>query len=81
MLLKSVFTSLYSKLFIAQTIFDIHNLNTFDKFKTRVYVYMRVSQFSHSDMYDTLQPHGLQHAELPCPSPTPRVYTDSCPLS
>ena len=29
----------------------------------------------------TLQPHGLQHAGPPCPSPTPRVYSDSCPLS
>ena len=29
----------------------------------------------------TLWPHGLQHARLPCPSPTPRVYSNSCPLS
>ena len=29
----------------------------------------------------TLRPHGLQHARLPCPSPTPRVYPNSCPLS
>ena len=29
----------------------------------------------------TLQPHGLQHARPPCPSPTPRVYSNSCPLS
>ena len=29
----------------------------------------------------TLWPHGLQHARPPCPSPTPGVYTDSCPLS
>ena len=29
----------------------------------------------------TLRPHGLQHARPPCPSPTPRVYSDSCPLS
>ena len=28
----------------------------------------------------TLLPHGLQHARLPCPSPTPRVYSNSCPL-
>ena len=32
-------------------------------------------------MSDSLQPHGLQHTRLPCPSPTPRVYSDSCPLS
>jgi len=37
--------------------------------------------FSHSVMSDSLQPHGLQHARLPCPSPTPRVYPNSCPLS
>ena len=29
----------------------------------------------------TLQPHGLQHARPPCPSPAPGVYSNSCPLS
>ena len=38
-------------------------------------------QFSCSFMSDSLQPHGLQHARPPCPSPTPRVYSNSCPLS
>ena len=28
-----------------------------------------------------VRPHGLQHARTPCPSPTPRVYSNSCPLS
>ena len=32
-------------------------------------------------MSDSLQPHGLPHARPPCPSPTPGVYSDSCPLS
>ena len=32
-------------------------------------------------MSDSLQPHGLQHARLPCPSPSPRVCSNSCPLS
>ena len=32
-------------------------------------------------MSDWLWPHGLQHARPPCPSPTPRVYSNSCPLS
>ena len=32
-------------------------------------------------MSDYLWPHGLQHARLPCPSLTPRVYSNSCPLS
>ena len=38
-------------------------------------------QFSHSVMSNSSQPHGLQHARLPCPSPTPRAYSNSCPLS
>ena len=38
-------------------------------------------QFSHSVVSDSLQPHGLQHTRPPCPSPTPRVYPNSCPLS
>ena len=29
----------------------------------------------------TLRPHGLQHARLPCPSPSPRVCSNSCPLN
>ena len=32
-------------------------------------------------MSDSLWPHLLQHARPPCPSPTPRVYSNSCPLS
>ena len=35
-------------------------------------------QFSHSFMSDTLQPHGLQHARFPCPSPAPGAYSNSC---
>ena len=38
-------------------------------------------QFSHSVMSDSLQPHGLKHARLPCPSPTLRACSNSCPLS
>ena len=36
---------------------------------------------SHSVMSDSLQPHGLQHARPPCPSTTPRVYSNSSPSS
>ena len=32
-------------------------------------------------MSDSLQPHELQHARPPCPSPTPGVYSNSCPSS
>ena len=38
-------------------------------------------QFSHSGMSDSLQPHEPQHAKPPGPSPTPRVYPNSCPSS
>ena len=38
-------------------------------------------QFSHSVVSDSLQPHGLQHARLPWPSPTPRACFNSCPLN
>ena len=37
--------------------------------------------FSHSVMSSSLWPHGLQHSRLPCPSPTLRVCSNSCPLS
>ena len=38
-------------------------------------------QFSCSVVSDSLQPHGLQHARPPCPSPTPGACWNSCPLS
>ena len=37
--------------------------------------------FSHSVMSDSLRPHKLQHTRPPCPSPTPGVYSNSCPSS
>ena len=39
------------------------------------------AQFSRSVMSDSLWPHGLQHARPACPSPTPGIYSNSCPLS
>ena len=38
-------------------------------------------QFSHSFVSYSLRPHELQHARLPCPSPNPGVYSNSCPVS
>ena len=38
-------------------------------------------QFSRSVISDSLRPYGLQHTRPPCPSPTPRVYSNSCPLN
>jgi len=38
-------------------------------------------QFSRSVVSDSLRPHELQHVRPPCPSPTPRVHSDSRPSS
>ena len=38
-------------------------------------------QFSHSVVSNSWQPHEPQHTRPPCPSPTPGVYPNSCPLS
>ena len=45
------------------------------------YYYIISVQFSRSVMSDSLRPHESQHARSPCPSPTPRVHSNSCPLS
>ena len=39
------------------------------------------NQFSCSVVSNSLRPNGLQHARLPCPSPAPRAYSNSCPSS
>ena len=38
-------------------------------------------QFSRSVVSNSLWPHGVHHTRPPCPSPTPRAYLNSCPLS
>ena len=45
------------------------------------YIKKQAVQFSHSVVSDSLWPHGLQHTRPPCPSQTPRAYSNSCPLS
>ena len=45
------------------------------------YIWFRLDQISCSVMSDTLRPHESQHARPPCPSPTPRVHSDSRPSS
>ena len=48
--------------------------------KSLIFVFSSVL-FSLSVMSNSLRPHELQHARPPCPSPTPGVYLNSCPLS
>ena len=45
-----------------------------------IYIFSSV-QFSRSVVSNSLRPHELQHARPPCPSPIPRVYSNSCPSS
>ena len=42
---------------------------------------LSIIQFSRSVVFNSLWPHEPQHTRPPCPSPTPGVYTNSCPLS
>ena len=44
-----------------------------------IFLNWSISQFSHSVVSNSLGLHGLQHARLPCPSPTPGDYSKSCP--
>ena len=46
-----------------------------------LYIFHVFSVFLSSLVSDSLQPHGLQHTSLPCPSPTPGTCSDSCPSS
>ena len=48
-------------------------------FLTFLFIWLSSVQFSRSVMSDSLRPRGLQHARLPCPSPTPWAYSNSCP--
>ena len=50
-------------------------------FPNRWWVSIILLLFSHSVMSDSLQPHGLQHIRLPCPSPSSGTCSYSCPLS
>ena len=53
----------------------------YSRFIYSVLIQFSSVQFSRSVMSDSLQPHEPQHARPPCPSPTPRVHPNPCPLS
>ena len=46
-----------------------------------IFIISSVQFSSVAQLCPTLRPHGLQHARLPCPSPTPEACPNSCPLS
>ena len=55
-------------------------VNIIDKKVRRIFRFSSV-QFSRSVMSTSLRPHESQHTRPPCPSPTPRVHSDSSPSS
>ena len=57
-----------------------YHYTTIKMAKSRKIIHTSV-QFSHSVMSNSLQPHRPQHIRPPCPSPTPGVYPNPCPLS
>ena len=66
-----------------QTVTIFRNTNIHANIVTVYFIYWKISvQFSSvAQLCLTLQPHKLQHVMLPCPSPTPGVHSNSCPLS
>ena len=60
----------------------IASLDRLSAFQMYIYTNIHIHiQFSHSVVSNSLRPPGLQHARLPCPSPIPRVYANSCSSS
>ena len=69
---------------IANICWIIEEAREFQKKSTSALLTMAktlMCQFSCSVVSNSLKAHGLQHARPPCPSPTPGVYSNSCPLS
>ena len=69
-----IFGNLYSS-FLFQTSFHIYPKNK------SLEHHIALLLFSCWVMFDSLWHHGLQHARLPCPSPSPRACSNSCPLN
>ena len=74
--LQRVLTPLFLE-FIWSTITIVSIVRTINIKPQRPQYYI---QFSYSDVSNSFQPHELQQVRLPCLSPTPGVYSNSCPL-
>ena len=70
------FPGMYSNQ-IQKPIFKV--LSYFFKYHLSPVNLLDLVRFSRSVVSDSLQPHGLQHARFPCPSPTPGTCLNSCP--
>ena len=78
--LEQRFSNLFLKPTVSASPGDILEIKLFEH-NPRSTASCHVGQFSCSVMSDSLQPHVLQHARLPCPSPTPRASSNSCQSS
>ena len=69
---------LQNQIYVYNTIQQLYSQTcSTEKWKLQI----RSDQIGHSVVSDSLQPHESQHTRPPCPSPTPGVHSDSCPLS
>ena len=59
--------------------FPTRSVSRITSLEEKMFLVVSSLQFSRSVVSDSLQPHHLQHNRLPCPSPTPRAYSNSCP--
>ena len=82
---KDIYTPMFpATLFTTAKIWKQPNCPSTEKWIKKMWYRYTVDysvQFSRSVMSDSLGPHGLQHARPPCPSSTPGVCSNSCPLS
>ena len=76
--LKHQVSNLDSALFFLVFCWNIIALQCYISFYS-IAKWSHTYQFSHSAVSNSLWPHGLWHARLPCPSPTPGAYSKSCP--
>ena len=74
----SPFTKVFSKTYFRNSDLDLSSYQVLSY--KRVILEFSSVQFSCSVMSDSLRPHESQHARPPCPSPTPGVHSDSCPV-
>ena len=84
LLLKSMFSEImYMQMTPKTQISNLESSLVSSTSNTFIWISFQFSsvQFSRSVVSNSLRPHELQHARLPCPSPTPRVHSDSGPLS
>ena len=72
-------TNFWAALLVSQSLWEI--FFPFPEGEHRFVTQFSSVHFSCSVVSDSLRPHGLQHTRPPCPSSTPRVHPNSCPLS